>query len=182
MGSPLWRSLAVGFDGRMSKRVWHSTLGLALIASLAACGGGDDEPAADEPAESAEESSGDAVSDTTVAAEPADEGGSGVLAASQSCLEAAGMTVTAPDESNTGMNDDMRANLGIVDMIVWEKGAGWGGTVEEYGSAGQADVAESGYTDSDWGYEVGRVDDIVFRSTGNADDITEITTCLEQNG
>lgn len=168
----------------MSKRVWHSTLGLALIASLAACGGGDDEPAA-EPAASAEESADsadDAVSDTTVTAEPADEGGSGVIAASQSCLESAGVTVTAPDESNTGMNDDMRANLGIVDMIVWEKGAGWGGTVEEYGSAEQADVAEAGYTDSDWGYEVGRVDDIVFRSTGNPDDITEITTCLEQNG
>lgn len=162
----------------MSKRVWHSTLGLALIASLAACGGGDDEPAA-EPAVETDDTSADAASATTVAD---DTGGSDVLAASQPCLEAAGMTVTAPDESNTGMNDDMRANLGIVDMLVWSKGAGWGGTVEVYGSAAQADVAESGYTDSDWGYEVGRVDDIVFRSTGNADDIAEITTCLEQNG
>ena len=179
MGSPLWRSLAVGFDGRVSKRVWHSTLGLALIASVAACGGGDDEPAA-APAES-EEPADDGGSDTTDAAEPADEGGSGVLAASQSCLESVGMTVTAPDESNTGMNDEMRANLGIVDMVVWEKGAGWGGTVEEYGSSEQADIAESGYTESDWGYEVGRVDDIVFRSTGPADDIVDITTCLESN-
>lgn len=162
----------------MSKRVWHSTFGLALIASLAACGGGDDEPAA-EPAAETDDTSADPVSATTVAA---DAGGSDVLAASQPCLETAGMTVTPPDESNTGMNDDMRANLGIVDMIVWEKGAGWGGTVEAYGSSEQADVAEAGYTDSDWGYEVGRVDDIVFRSTGNPDDITEITTCLEQNG
>lgn len=166
----------------MSKRVWHSTLGLALIASLAACGGGDDEPAADEPSDAAEESSDDAVSDTTVGDEADGGAGSEVLAASQACLESTGMTVTVGDEATTGMSDDMRANLGMVDVLVFDKGAGWGGTIEAYGSSEQADVAEAGYAGSDFGFEVGRVDDIVFKSTGPAEDITDISTCLEQNG
>jgi hypothetical protein len=123
-----------------------------------------------------------AAPDVSVPAPSPDEEAASVeqvdLSPTQRCLEELGIAVAPGDETTTALTPSMMDSLGIDAILVFDKGAGWGGTVEAYRSTEQADVAEIGYVDGPWGFEVGRVADIVFKTTGPADDLVQIESCL----
>ncbi len=167
---------------------WKRVAAVSTIASLAlalsACGGDDETDAtpADDATEPTAEAGAPPTSDGDDAADgdAADGDAADVtdLSATQECLEGLGVDVEPANETNTALSPEMNASLGIEAMLVFDKGAGWGGTIEAYASTDEADVAEAGYIDSPFGFEVGRVDDIVFKTTGPAEDITQIEGCL----
>ncbi len=156
---------------------------LVVILAVAAfaCGGDDDDnsgTAEDQPtAASATENPSDAPEEGLVEEEAEQAVGASLAAAAQ-CLDELGFNTAAGDESSTGLTPDMMEGLGISEILTFDKGAGWGGTIESYASSAQADVAEDGYAGSPLGYEVDRVDDIVFKTTGPAEDLSEIAGCL----
>lgn len=155
---------------------------LASVALLAvggaACGSGDGaSTSADsvpstpsDPAPATDVDSGDTPT------EQADGSGS-VLSVARPCLDDLDMNVASADEAD-GWTPDVLAGLGIEEMLVFELGAGWGGTIEAYASGTQADIAEAGYADSPLGYDVDRVGDVVFKTTGTPDDLVGIAVCL----
>jgi hypothetical protein len=168
-----------------SRFVLRRCVGVAAVASLAAvmsaCGGDDgggggdagvDDTNAGASSEDASDTTDSSTSDTDDTTSTVD------LSPVQACLEGLGVSVEPADDTNSPMPAEMRANLGIEAMLVFDKGAGWGGSIEAYASSTEADVAEAGYIESSWGYEVGRVDDVVFKTTGPVDDIAQIEGCL----
>lgn len=169
-------------SGAVRRRWAGAATVVSLAITVSACGGGTDESdGTPEAAEPTAEAGSPPASGGEGADEGADDGGAADvtdLSAAQACLEGLGVSVEPADETNTGLSPEMNESLGIEAMIVFDKGAGWGGTIEAYASPAQADVAEAGYVDSPFGFEVGRVDDIVFKTTGPVDDIAEIEGCL----
>lgn len=171
-------------SGTVRRRWAGAATVVSLAITVSACGGGDDE--SDGAPQDTDPAAGAATGSTpTSDDEGADDGADGGdaadvtdLSAARECLEGLGVNVEPADDTNTPMPAEMRANLGIGAMLVFDKGAGWGGSIEAYASAAEADVAESGYIGSSWGYEVGRVDDVVFKTTGPVDDIVQIEGCL----